>query len=540
MKEEVKRVDFLNQVSNVIREVIVPQKLTKLLDTTLKIIINNFNLQFVWLGLIDEKTKLVKPVAYNGFCEEYIKQIKVKFDNSKYGGGPTGTAIKTKKFVLNNFLEKNPKFKPWVNTAKKYSFKSTAAFPLITKNKVIGALNIYSKKGNFFNEDFAFKIQIFADCIAVAIDNANTYEELQKEKIQWERTFNSISDYISIIDKNFKIIKANYALCKALNKSESEIINKKCYKIYHRSMCPREKCVLNKTFKTLKSQIDEFEDKKIKKTFLVTTSPLFNDEGTVNSIIHIAKDISELKNLKENLVQSEKMSAVSELIASITNEIKNPLSAIICYSQILKNKLPEDNLKDYAKTIFEEANNVDSTIEKLSSIIKHKKPVHTKVDLNKIISNTTLFTTAELKNYNIKLINDLDRKLPLISADENQIQQVLLNLIINAQQAILRDKKTGENFIKIKSYTKTCLFPDKNKQYKNKKVVCFEIIDNGIGIPKHLATKIFEPYFTNSNEKGIGMGLSICYEIIKKHKGNIYVKDSYEELTVIVVELPVS
>jgi len=540
MEAKVKKVNFLSEVSNLIREVIVPQKLTNLLDTTLKIIISNFQVQFVWLGLIEEKTKLVKPVAYKGFSEEYLKQIKVKFDNSKYAEGPSGTAIKTKKFILNNFLEKNPKFKPWANIAKKYNFKASAAFPLITKNKVIGVLNIYSKKENFFNENLALKLQIFADCIAVAIDNATKYEELQKERVQWERTFNSLEDYISIIDKNFKIIKANYALCKALNKSEADIINKKCYEIYSYAMCLPKKYVLNKTFKNLKSYTEEVEDPKSKKTFLITLSPLINKEGKVNSIIHIAKDISEQKKLKENLAQLEKMSAVRELIAGITNEVKNPLSAIICSAQILKNKIPQDNLKNYAKIIVAEANNVNSIMEKLSSIIKHKQPVYKKTNLNKIISNATLFTSAELKNYNIKLINELDSQLPLISVDENQMQQVLLNLLFNAKNAILRDKKEGEKFIKIKTYTKDCLFLDKNQQYKKKKAVCLEVIDNGPGIPPHLTTKIFEPYFTDNEEKGIGIGLSICFDLIKKHKGNIYVKESNQELTAIVVELPVN
>ncbi|MBL7069822.1 MAG: PAS domain-containing protein, partial [Candidatus Omnitrophica bacterium] len=242
-------------------------------------------------------------------------------------------------------------------------------------------------------------------------------------------------------------------------------------------------------------------------------------EGFITDITdrkHIEEELKaafdELKITQDQLIQSEKFSAIGRLASGVAHEVKNPLAVILQGIEYLQNKLVTDD--ETVTTALQcmyaavgRANNIIKGMLDFSSIsIMKKKPC----SLNAIIENSLLLLKNDLDRYHVNVVADLMPDLPNISIDKNRIEQVLINLLINATQAMPEGGR-----LTVKTYMKE----------KNKKVVV-EIEDTGYGIPKDILGKIFDPFFTTKlHIGGAGLGLSIVRNIIGKHEGTIKVEN---------------
>lgn len=242
-------------------------------------------------------------------------------------------------------------------------------------------------------------------------------------------------------------------------------------------------------------------------------------EGFITDITdrkHIEEELKaafdELKITQDQLIQSEKFSAIGRLASGVAHEVKNPLAVILQGIEYLQNKLVTDD--ETVTTALQRmyaavgrANNIIKGMLDFSSIsIMKKKPC----SLNAIIENSLLLLKNDLDRYHVNVVTDLMPDLPNISIDKNRIEQVLINLLINATQAMPEGGR-----LTVKTYMKE----------KNKKVVV-EIEDTGYGIPKDILGKIFDPFFTTKlHIGGAGLGLSIVRNIIGKHEGTIKVEN---------------
>ena len=247
----------------------------------------------------------------------------------------------------------------------------------------------------------------------------------------------------------------------------------------------------------------------------------------------IQEKIKLIHNTEAQLIQMEKMASIGTLAAGIAHEINNPLSFLICNLESLKEYIkrfveefpPESQQR---KTLFEDC--LPMTEESLEGSLRIKKivsdlrtfsrqseTVKLLTDTNSILDSTLSIVWNEIK-YNITLVKDFQAKTP-VWADATQLSQVFLNILLNAAQAIA-DKGT----IAISTYE------DPHHVY-------IKIKDTGCGIPKEVLPKIFDPFFSTKN-KGSGLGLSVSYNIIKQHQGNIKVESIVGEGSTFTIELP--
>ena len=233
-----------------------------------------------------------------------------------------------------------------------------------------------------------------------------------------------------------------------------------------------------------------------------------------------------LKGAQAALVQSEKMAAFGQLGAGIAHEIKNPLAGILGLTQLSLRKTEEDDpIYKNLSIIEKETNRCTTIIQNLLKFARQEKVAFEPVNINQVATDAAAIVEHQLVMHKVKLQKNFDSALPLISGNANQIQQVLINLMINAQQAM--EGSPGE-------VTVTTLSLDSSH-------VQVQISDNGPGIPEDLQAKIFEPFFTTKAVgKGTGLGLSVSYGIIKEHKGEINVESSPEKGTTFKIELPVA
>jgi len=230
----------------------------------------------------------------------------------------------------------------------------------------------------------------------------------------------------------------------------------------------------------------------------------------------------DLRKTQEQLLQSEKMSAVGQLIAGVAHELNNPLTAILGYAQLLESEGLNTRAQDYVTKLFKQAQRTHRVVQNLLSFARQRKPQRDEVDICKVLDETLALRDYDLKTNHIQVEREAPDQPAAVIADPHQIEQVFLNIINNAVDAILETGRTGKLRIRI---------------YRLNGQVCTQFADDGPGIkdPK----RIFDPFYTTKSVgKGTGLGLSICYGIVKEHGGDITANNAPEGGAVIEVRLP--
>jgi len=246
-----------------------------------------------------------------------------------------------------------------------------------------------------------------------------------------------------------------------------------------------------------------------------------------NSFNDMADELKEressLKKAQHALVQSEKMAAVGTLSAGLAHEVKNPLSAVLGYAQLSKRKLDQpEALKRHLDTIESETKRCNEIIGNLMQFSRQEKGEHSQISINEVVSKSIAIVDHQLSLKNVRIESELADDIPAISGNANNLQQVLMNLMINAQQAIGDDGGTVS--------LATVVDGDS---------VLISVSDTGAGIDEDVAAKIFEPFFTTKPAgQGTGLGLSVTYGIIQDHDGDISVTKTESGGAKFVITLP--
>ncbi len=230
----------------------------------------------------------------------------------------------------------------------------------------------------------------------------------------------------------------------------------------------------------------------------------------------------DLRRTQEQLLQSEKMSAVGQLIAGVAHELNNPLTAILGYAQLLESEGLSERANDFVCKLFKQAQRTHRVVQNLLSFARQRKPHKQEVNIQKVLDETMALRDYDLKINNIKVHREIDASFPAVTGDPHQLEQVFLNIINNAVDAML--ECGGQSVLTVRGYT----LGD---------YVYLEVQDSGPGIKE--PKRIFEPFYTTKSVgKGTGLGLSICYGIIKEHGGDISARNATEGGAIIEVRLP--
>jgi two-component system NtrC family sensor kinase len=230
----------------------------------------------------------------------------------------------------------------------------------------------------------------------------------------------------------------------------------------------------------------------------------------------------DLRHTQEQLLQSEKMSAVGQLISGVAHELNNPLTAILGYAQLLESEGLSSRAADFVAKLFRQAQRTHRVVQNLLSFARQRKPQRYRVDVRKVLEETLVLREYDLKVNGIKLEREIVSELPGVVADPHQLEQVFLNIINNALDAMLEKGKGG--------LLRVCVYTDGGK-------VHVEFQDSGPGIKE--PNKVFDPFYTTKSVgKGTGLGLSICYGIIKEHGGDIAARNRQGGGACIEIRLP--
>ncbi|MED2971300.1 PAS domain S-box protein [Fictibacillus sp. B-59209] len=247
--------------------------------------------------------------------------------------------------------------------------------------------------------------------------------------------------------------------------------------------------------------------------------PIFNEQGAVWRVAGIVEDITDLRDKEELLRKSDKLAVVGELAAGIAHEIRNPLTSIKGFIQLIKPDIREH----ISEIILSELDRIESIINEFLILAKpHSDMDYKWNDINQFIRQTIVLLDSEANLNNVQFDPCLTEHLPLVRSEGNQIKQVLINVIKNAIEAMSQG-----GTIKIKT------------SMQKEEFVCLTIQDEGIGISEERLNRLGEPFYSNK-EKGIGLGLMVSLKIIENHKGTITFSSKINEGTTVTILLPVA
>ena len=259
---------------------------------------------------------------------------------------------------------------------------------------------------------------------------------------------------------------------------------------------------------------------------LLTVAPVRDKRGEVIGRISISRDITERKKTAEHLTEQSRLASVGELAAGVAHEINNPLTSIILSTELLsETELPVETMADLA-IISNSAQRAAKVVQSLLLFARRENHQPEPVSLESVIDRALELKKPDFRVNNIDTIMDIEPDLPNCLADTHQMSQVIVNILNNAEHALVTHSGCGEITIKLRSTSDT---------------VTLEIHDNGPGIESDLMHKIFEPFYTTKQPgEGTGLGLSICHGIVQQHGGEMWAESINREGTSFFIKLPVT
>jgi two-component system NtrC family sensor kinase len=384
---------------------------------------------------------------------------------------------------------------------------AAAAVPLRSHGAVIGTLVITDpREGVFVPEDVRL-LSTLATHAAVVIANARFFEMVRRAKEQWETTFDALSEGIALVDDEGRVRRSNRALAGILGMPLQHVIGTPLGE----ALLGKPQALADLLAATRRGERPAplvTRSERLRRALRLNAARI-PGATTEQSIVVMVEDVTEQQALETQLVQSEKLAAVGQLVSGVAHELNNPLTSIAGLSEfLLEQKELGSKDRGHLQVIQEQAERAGRIVRNLLTFARKGSSERIPVDLNDVIRRTLSLTAYELKLKDIAVERELSGTLPEVSGDRHGLQQVVLNLVTNAAHAVAENPRDRPREITVSTW-----FDGQ---------VHLRVADTGPGIPDEFAQSVFTPFFTTKEPgKGTGLGLSIAYSIVESHGGQI-------------------
>jgi len=386
--------------------------------------------------------------------------------------------------------------------------------------------------------------------------------KLRERTKEMETILNGIQDLISVITPEMEIAEVNEAFLAQMRCSRADVLGRKCHQVFQASdtrcrvdelVCPLDEVLRNK--RHTRQVMTRKDSQGNCFYFEVNIYPIWEKDGKISKFIEISRDITthlkeeeeitrrleqmveersrQLEETHAKLIHKDKMASLGKLSASVVHEINNPIAGLLNLTMLMKRIIAEE-VKDaidieqfsrYLDLMETETRRISRIVSHLLAFSRQSKIEAKRVNVNQVIEQTLVLNSNLLKIKGVRVKRILGAKLPDLIGSHDQLQQVFMNILSNAAEAM---EATGGGSLTIAT-----------RYFKKKDKLFIRFTDTGVGIPKENHARLFEPFFTTKKKgKGVGLGLSVAYGIIREHGGTIHVESIPGKRTIFEIELP--
>jgi len=409
--------------------------------------------------------------------------------------------------------------------------------PVLRYNKVVAVLAVGNKDADY-SEDDVQTIQRLADMAWETVSRRQAEIELEQNVKRFEDIAFSIGDWIWEVDYDGIYTFSSEKSVDVIGYIAEEILGKSCFDFMTDEQAKDAREFVKGTF-AQGTPFRNYENWIVHKNgheVLLSTSgvPIKDATGKVLGYRGVDTDITDRYKHQAQAIRTSQLASLGELSAGVAHEINNPISGVINYADILRDRIVDEAHKDLLGRIIKEGERIAEIVKKMLSFSRDDKNVFKRHSVYDLVDVPVTLISSQLKKEDIVIEQHLEDGLPLLNCNANQIEQVFINLLSNARHALNEKFGNGDG-------KKNISISVKQIEKYDKKWVEFSFEDNGTGIAKRNLARIFKPFYTTKGVGvGTGLGLSISEDIIHSHEGMIRFESLFGEYTRAIVELPIT
>jgi len=395
---------------------------------------------------------------------------------------------------------------PTVDLLNDVKVRSAAVAPLRSQGITMGALAVADRQGGPFTTEDLWLLSTVATNASVVLANSRLYEIVRRSKEEWETAFNSLAEGIAVVGPGDALLRANRALAALAGMSEEDLVGRS----FCRTLFGEEAVVARLIESAHRGERTAPLVVRLERTGRVlrlTAAPIA-DRAEPGPVVILVEDVTEQRNMEAQLIQNDKMASIGQLVSGVAHELNNPLTSIAGLAELLLEREPGREMpREHLRVIHEQAERAGRIVRNLLTFARKGVLEKTAVDLNDVAARTSLLIVYELQLHGIELVSALSHEPVVVLGDRYELQQVLLNLVNNAVQAVSSLEPGRPRRISLVTT-------------RAGGTSMLEVRDTGPGVPPHLTSSLFTPFFTTKAPgEGTGLGLSLSYGLVKSHGG---------------------
>jgi two-component system NtrC family sensor kinase len=404
------------------------------------------------------------------------------------------------------------------------SLRGMAVVPVQRRGERIGAVAIASAKVHSFSPLELERVEAMADLLSVALANAELFETMRQAEWRFRTLFRAAPDAVlTVLQTTGRVREANDAVREVFGLEPHQVVGRVLLDVLVPADRPVLEDALAKAFAGQPARVEVHIVTPERQTRVVALAASRLPEADPPSALLVGRDMTQERELRLRLMESDRLAAVGELVAGVAHEVNNPLSSISAFAQLLlRDAALTAPQRESIEVIRAETMRASQVVKDLLAFARRSEPQNAPLDLNGVVGRTLRMRQYQFNEASVRVEPELAADLPSVMGDARQLQQVCLNLLTNAVQAM----SPGGGVLRVRTY-------------QANDHVRLEVQDTGPGIPVDARVHIFEPFFTTKKEgEGTGLGLSVSYGIVTTHHGTIEVAATGPAGTTFRVTLP--
>jgi two-component system NtrC family sensor kinase len=428
-------------------------------------------------------------------------------------------------FSVADVLEHRDMVHPSWFELREPALRGMAVVPIQRRGERIGAVTIAAERVHTFSPLELERVEAMADLLSVALANAELFETMRQAEWRFRTLFRAAPDAVlTVLQATGRIREANDAVRDVFGLDPNQVVGRTLLELLAPDDRPTLEEALAKAFAGVPARVEVQVEIPTGGTRVVALAASRLPEADPPSALLVGRDMTHEREMRVRLMESDRLAAVGELVAGVAHEVNNPLSSISAFAQLL--------LRDGALTMAQresidviraETMRASQVVKDLLAFARRSEPQRAPLDLNAVVSRTLRMRQYQFAEGAVSVESELADDLPSVMGDARQLQQVCLNLLTNAVQAM---SPRGGGLLRVRTYGE-------------QGSVCLDVTDTGLGIATSARAHVFEPFFTTKKEgEGTGLGLSVSYGIVTAHGGKIEVAETSASGTTFRVTLP--